>query len=232
MNTATSMNIQRIGDCFSIRGLNLPWQEVQHLGRQQSVPKKTQWDDTDQSQYFSYLQQGHVQLITYSVAGNDRILLNIHDGCIFREVLYFHLSAQHPVRLVAKSKSTLVNFHTSLLQDRQFITTFPHLLSNLVQSLSIKAGVFSSQLFEEALSPQTMICRHLFSLYQQGGAKNIVNPNMSQSELALTLGLHRSTVSRVLKNLRQAGIVDRFTRCVLEVNNLPELKSLYKYTER
>lgn len=231
MNTVYPMEIQRIGDCFSIRSLNVPWQEVLHLGQRQCISKGQQWDDADQKQEFSYLQQGHIQLITYSTADTDRILLNIYPDCIFREVLYLNPSAQHPVRLVAKSSCVVVNFPMSFLQNIDFITTYPHLISNLVQSLSIKAGAFSSQIFEEELSPRVMVCRHLFSLYQHGGGTAIVHPNISQSELALTLGLHRSTVSRVLKELRQVGILGRFTRCVLEVNNPAELQRLCAFSD-
>ncbi|GAB1410362.1 Crp/Fnr family transcriptional regulator [Desulfovibrionales bacterium] len=224
------MEIHRIGDCFSIRSLNLPWHEVLHLGQRQSILKGKQWNETDQNQQFSYLQHGHVQLITYSTSGSDRILLNIYSGCIFREVLHLNPSVHHPVRLVAKSDCVIVNFPMRLLRDKEFIATHPHLMSNLVQSLSIKAGAFSSQIFEEELRPSVLVCRHLFSLYQHGGANSMVNPNMSQSELALTLGLHRSTVSRVLKELRSADIVGRFTRCMLEVNNPAELLRLCAFS--
>ena len=74
-------------------------------------------------------------------------------------------------------------------------------MSNLVHSLGAKAGAFYSQITESVeLDPQTQVCRYLHRLADERRTR-VVNPGVSQSELALVLGLHRSTVCRIIRTL-------------------------------
>ena len=90
-------------------------------------------------------------------------------------------------------------------------------MSNLVHSLGAKAGAFYSQITESVeLDPQTQVCRYLHRLADERRTR-VVNPGVSQSELALVLGLHRSTVCRIIRTLRDRGVLGHFTRCSLEI---------------
>ena len=83
-------------------------------------------------------------------------------------------------------------------------------MSNLVHSLGAKAGAFYSQITESVeLDPQTQVCRYLHRLADERRTR-VVNPGVSQSELALVLGLHRSTVCRIIRTLRDRGVLGRF----------------------
>ena len=55
--------------------------------------------------------------------------------------------------------------------------------------------------------------------------------NWSQSELALVLGLHRSTVCRIIRTLRDRGVLGHFTRCSLEILDREALAELCNPSE-
>ena len=59
----------------------------------------------------------------------------------------------------------------------------------------------------------------------------VVNPGVSQSELALVLGLHRSTVCRIIRILRDRGVLGHFTRCSLEILDREALAELCNPSE-
>lgn len=223
--------ISKKDDCFFISELNSPWRKVLHLGQRQVVPKAYRWNASVKTEQFSFLHRGRVRLMAYAGGEHERILLNINAGCIFRELLFLHISPIHPVALVSLVECEIYNFSLHLLQDSAFISSYPHLFANLVQSLGIKAGTFASQIQDvEILNPQVMVCRYLHSVLRaQSGT--IVNHNTSQSELALMLGLHRSTVCRVLKELREQGVIGQFTRNTLEVLNNDKLNTYCQFEE-
>ena len=185
------------GPVFRIRDLNSPWRSVLHLGQRQMVGKSYQWEDDPETSTFSFLEKGRVRLLNLSETGKERIVLYIEPGCLFREIVLLHVSPSHPASLVALEPCEVYNF--PLLDDAEFVRRHPALMSNLVHSLGAKAGAFYSQITESVeLDPQTQVCRYLHRLADERRTR-VVNPGVSQSELALVLGLHRSTVCRIIR---------------------------------
>ena len=180
------------------------------------VGKSYQWEDDPETSTFSFLEKGRVRLLNLSETGKERIVLYIESGCLFREVVLLHVSPLHPASLVALEPCEVYNFPRTLLDDAEFVRHYPALMSNLVHSLGAKAGAFYSQITESVeLDPQTQVCRYLHRLAEERRTR-VVNPGVSQSELALVLGLHRSTVCRIIRTLRDRGVLGHFTRCSLE----------------
>ena len=201
------------GPVFRIRDLNSPWRSVLHLGQRQMVGKSYQWEDDPETSTFSFLEKGRVRLLNLSETGKERIVLYIEPGCLFREIVLLHVSPSHPASLVALEPCEVYNFPRTLLDDAEFVRRHPALMSNLVHSLGAKAGAFYSQITESVeLDPQTQVCRY-------------------QSELALVLGLHRSTVCRIIRTLRDRGVLGHFTRCSLEILDREALAELCNPSE-
>lgn len=209
---------------FHIRELNAPWRQVAHLGTRQKVPKGYLWVDSPDNTTFSFLDRGEVRLLSLSEGGKERIVLYVHAGCLFREIVFMHDSPLHPASLTAQEPCEVINFPRALLDDPAFGREYPALMSNLVHSLGAKAGAFFSQITERVeVPPQTQVCRYLHWLAEsrrEGAA------GCSQSELALVLGLHRSTVCRIVSDLRDMGILGAFTRNTLEILDAEALARL------
>lgn len=208
---------QKEGPVFSIRELNGVWRTVLHLGTRQHFPKSHCWMEDVDTDTFSFLNKGKVRLSSLTESGQERMLMNIEGGCIFREVGMLRIPSRHPANHIALEPCEVYAFPKALLHDEQFVRTYPTLLSNVVQSLAIKAAAFFSQLSETTqLEPREQVCRFLQRLADKRTALRF-NPGISQSEMAHMLGLHRSTVCRVLRELRNEGIIGRFTRLDLEI---------------
>ena len=198
---------------FRIRELNSPWRSVLHLGKRQKVAKSYRWPDDPDTDTFSFLEQGRVRLLNLSETGRERIVLYIEPGCLFREIVLLHVSSMHPASLVALEPCEVYSFPRTLLDDADFVRRHPALMSNLIHSLGAKAGAFYSQITESVeLDPQTQVCRYLHRLAEERRTR-VIDPGVSQSELALVLGLHRSTVCRIIRVLRDRGVLGHFTRC-------------------
>ena len=153
------------------------------------VGKSYQWEDDPETSTFSFLEKGRVRLLNLSETGKERIVLYIEPGCLFREIVLLHVSPSHPASLVALEPCEVYNFPRTLLDDAEFVRRHPALMSNLVHSLGAKAGAFYSQITESVeLDPQTQVCRYLHRLADERRTR-VVNPGVSQSELALVPGV-------------------------------------------
>lgn len=204
------------GPVFRLRELNGPWRSILHLGQRQVVKKGWQWAIATDT--FSFLHRGRVRLRNRPESGKERIILRIEQGCLFREVPFLHVSLLYPALFEAMEACEVYNFPRAWLQDPKFIHDYPELICNLVSSVAIKAGAFYCQLTERAdLSPKSLLCRSLLRMMRDKGGQTRFNPGISQSGMALHLGLHRSTICRILKELRDDGILGRFTPCMVEI---------------
>jgi len=218
------MHIQNFGtSSFHLREMNSAWRTVLHLGVQQKVQKSFLWhsgkDDT-----FSFIDKGCVRLECMNTAGRHRIIFSMESGCLFRDISIFSKSTNFTSTLVAMEESIIYNFPSSLIFDRAFICQYPELMSNLVTSLSQKGGALFSLLAEKNEQvPDEVICRYIEKLADKYGA-NTFNPNISQVDLALSVGMHRSTVCRVIKSLRMAGILGTFSKHKLEITDRKKLQ--------
>ncbi len=211
-----------------MKGQNNEWRTVLPLGDCKYINKGTIWTDfPDEEDTFSFLHRGLVRLSSLGENGIERIVLYIGEGCIFREL---SSTAPHNIAtFFAMEHCEIYNFPRRILQDMDFALKHPLLMMNLVQSLMQKAGAFFSQIDEKAtLSPEIIICRYLLRMTED---PLLPRPHFSQSDLARSLGLHRSTVCRVLHSLRERNILGDFTKKSLEILDKKALEDLCRFPE-
>lgn len=204
---------------FRIRDLNGPWREVIHCGKRMILPKNSIIRIAEEAMFY-FLNDGRIRLTGLSETGRERVVLMMESGVIFGEVPILHKSFDHFHSFQTLTKCDLIAFPKSLLEDVDFCREYPHLILNLLKSIGIKAGAFFGQLYDShLLDSRGMICRMLAQIWREQGRAGIITPNLSQTEMANILGIHRSSVCRVLKQLREEKIIGRFTRSCLEVYN-------------
>ena len=207
---------------FHLHEVNSIWRNVLHLGTQQKVPKHFSW--YGQADTFSFIDQGCVRLECISPSGRQRIAFFMGSGCLFRDISMFSEEINFASTLITTEESTVYHFPRSLIFDNKFICEHPELMSNLLFSLSKKGGVFFALLAEASEQvPDEVVCRYIETLAKKHNS-NIFSPNISQVDLALNLGMHRSTVCRVIKSLRTAGILGTFSRHQLEILDREKLQ--------
>ncbi|WP_273522584.1 Crp/Fnr family transcriptional regulator [Mailhella massiliensis] len=203
--------------------LNAPWRRVLHLAQRKSIRKgqsidiRTSLSGPDGRPYFYYVVSGKIRLSYVSRNGEERTILYAGPDTLMNV----------PSVLVGDEDNTLVTctedaevalFDSALLSDEDFASQYPDLMINLVHSLSVHMVIHSQRLAEASLSNSVaQVCRIILELSDRHGGRARFSPEMTQQELALLLGMHRTTLTRILCRLREGGVLGRFTRHDLEI---------------
>jgi len=180
-----------------------------------------------EAQRFYFLNRGSLRLSSLSSTGKERVIMYMEADNIFGEVVHLHESRVHCHSLRALEKIEVIGFPIGLLSDIDFCRHYPHLILNLVHSLGIKAGAFFCQISDVALlESHTQVCRMLYQIWKENGEPRVFDPGISQSDIADILGMHRSSLTRALRMLRDDGVIGVFSKKRLEVVNPQRLMEL------
>ena len=205
-----------------LEGVNTPWREVLHLGsvcrfsRNQMMPA-----GRDAGMYL--LTRGSVRIRYTTKTGHERHFLTLGQYCIVNELpaLAFDLPG---VSLHCLEGVEAWRFQSTLLEDPAFCSQYPHLMSNLLRYVARKLGTYFFCLSELGSGTSlSQLCTLLLLARNQQIA-------LSQSELGAMLGLHQTTVARMVRALRDEGVIGRFTKHALEVRNPERLRALAEPT--
>lgn len=208
---------------FAIEGVNTIWEDFFPNAPRLCFPKNCEISDLKEH-YFYLLTSGSVLLSCLAEDGQDRGVMLIGPGMLLGEVGKIHFSDVHVVSLRTRENCEVIQFPTAILDDDDFYVQHPKLAKNLVRSLAIKAGVFFVQLFDSGLVPVNVrVSRTIHRLWQENGKENTFCPAISQSEMAEMLGIHRSSLCRVINSLRNEGIIGVFTKSKLEIFDAEKL---------
>jgi len=196
------------------------------MGINRTIPKFFEFSGTEDD-YFYLLIRGNLRLSSFSSAGKERVIMYIESDNIFGELSLLHGTRIHEHILQAIEECEIVGFHKTMLSDTDFCRQYPHLILNLVRSIGIKAGTFFCQISESALyESQTKICRMIYHIWKENREQFDFDPKISQSEMANILGINRSSFTRVLRVLRDDGVIGHFFKRRIEIINPKKLMEL------
>ncbi len=211
---------------FTLHNANTAWRSILSLAHVQEVPKGYVWHNSGEQSTFSLLEKGTVRLYCHSHSSRERILLQMGEGCLFREVGLLYTGQRYSIRQEALTDCIVYNFPAKLLQSDVFIKEHPELIINVISTVGAKLGAVLSLLAESLKpSPEVMVGHYLLT-FAQTPPQQRMQQGISQGELALSLGLHRSTVCKVLRELRQEGVIGKVCRQQIEVFNTEYLQNL------
>lgn len=203
-----------------LREINSPWREILHQGRKLLLPRGHR--EACGGSHFYLILSGLVRLDFAERAGWCGSSLYMGPGCLFNEVPILHMDPVTHAEFICMLDTEAWAFPGDLLSDEEFFAEHPRLAINLMRSLAGKAdGFFTHLMYARGASALCRICGMLVRLAGAGGAQR-----MSQSELAMMLGLHPTTVARHVRTLRERGVIGAFTKSRLEVLDMDELHRL------
>ncbi len=211
---------------YALKEINSIWRNYLHLGKKQIVQKGFIWDRLNDENIF-FLDKGSIALNSISPQGHERISLRIESGCVFNETVIFSLcrDGHFGGGFIALEESIIYTFPAYII-NKNFLCDNPELLYNLLQSSTNKVSIFYSLLANTSgATALEVICRYIERLAQRYNT-NTFTPHFSQTELAISVGLHRSTVCRIIKELREEGVLGKFTKDNIEIL---DRKTLQKY---
>ncbi len=200
--------------------LNAPWREILHKGKKCLMPKGHR--ETCIGTQFFLIISGRVRLEFSGRTGWDNCSLHLGPGCLFNEATVLRKVSRSQLRFLCLEDTEAWSFPISLLHNEEFVAEYPKLYVNLAQSMAIKLSELL--LYLMYARGGSSLCRISGMLLKLSQSKN--PQKMSQSDVAMMLGLHPTTVARHMRTLRERGIIGVFTKNRLEVLNMPELQKL------
>lgn len=199
--------------------INSPWREILHKGRKHVFPKGHR--EVCGGEQFYLIISGLVRLDFMGRVSSSGASLYMGPGCLFNEIPALQAARTSQVGFFCTMPTEAWAFNADLLYDEEFISEYPRLIGNLMQSLAEKTSeLFLYLMYARGASSLSRICATLLHLTNNERLK------MAQCEMAMMLGLHPTTVARHMRHLREEGIIGTFTKNRLEVLDLPALQKL------
>jgi len=195
----------------------------------QVVKKGILFSEGEEAKGFYVILSGKVKLFKISPEGKEQILHIASAPDAFAEAALF-LEGKYPAFAEALSDSQLLFFPRR--EFIQLIERNPQLSINMIVSLSLFLKRFASLIEELSLKEvSSRIAKYVIDLSMRGAKEgkglNVVELDLSKTQLALKLGTISETLSRTLSKMKAKRIIDVQKNRILILNReaLEELAS-------
>ncbi|MHC1783858.1 MAG: Crp/Fnr family transcriptional regulator [Anaerolineaceae bacterium] len=210
------------------------WEQVSHLSIKRTYKKGSHIFDLDAPvNGVFFIKEGVIEIILYTEHGPEKVLFQVHAGCIFGEVSCFASGASEEAVAVARS-DCLLFFYPREVIEGTIASQYPRLLIEMIRSLALKIRMYTILMKDSLISnPFIRVCKMLVYLAAFKGIEPAASlkeirfePNMTQNDLARMLGIHRVTVTKAIARLKTQGVVERFSKTALVISNFTALCEL------
>lgn len=207
------------------------WGQITHLGTRKRIPKGSVilvMEAAIDGVY--YVAEGTVETILDTHTGPEKVLYRVGKGCVFGEVCCFAPGVNQEVFVKARTDCTLYFFKREIIEG-VIARDHPHLLLELIRILGHIVRMYAV-LLQDSLSLDffVRVCRFLVYLVRfkepdlaGKQVQVVVESGVTQSDMARLLGVHRVTVTKAVKKLKDQGIIRRFTKRELDIADFPRL---------
>jgi CRP-like cAMP-binding protein len=206
-----------------MRGMCACWAEVIHLGTRTVLQKdQTLFGRGERARGLYFNARGLLRFLSCDAEGREAILFYITENNLLGEAALFN---RMPVFAMfeAVEDCVLYYFDERTVKDR-ILPNYPHLVNNLIEYMAYKVGVLLHH-HCEIINPDVRgkVSRLLFDIVRHSGDANRASPRITQEEMATALGLHRATFSRIIRELKQEGILQKATKHEIVVRDMEAL---------
>ena len=204
---------------------NAIWQSIAHLGQKFFFPAGTIIRHNQYRGIF-YIQKGRVCLSYFSGKGKEVKALYYNQNAIFNEARTF--SVLNPdCTFVCVEDCELCFFSREIFKGTDFIRSYPHIIQNLLSTMGEKMLLHYYALTSlRADTDIVNVSRFILQLYREHGKKLTFNIAYSQQDIADILGVHRTTVARAIRKLKEDDILVRMSRYEIVISDLDGLKKV------
>lgn len=170
---------------------------------------------------------GVVQFYCTAHTGRERLVYNVGRNS-FANAGATATGSNRFLHLLARRKATLVKFDAYAIYDYDFIAKYPHLMVDLTQSMAKTTVLFSFRAYNMYFHECTSrVCKVLLDLTEEENSPRFQHMDtMTQNDIADFAGTHHVTVSRVLKKLREDGVLGEVTPSYVDVYDMARLRRL------
>ena len=211
-----------------LEDMNAPWSRLLHLATRYTYPKRYPLVLAGDDMFdFYYLAKGRLRIMHGAENGRERAMVYIGSGNVFNEATALAGFDDPDCRFYCMEDVELYRFPGTLLHDPRFVAEYPELIINLMVSMSTKVLVMHANLSETGGGTAVkQVSLFLCGLSRLHGDKLDFNPQMTQEELAIFLGMHRATLVRALRVLRGCGALLQLTKNRLRIGDLALLQKI------
>lgn len=208
-----------------IANLNLVWEEALDIASKLVYTKNTIIPHVEQQGVY-YIKKGKVRLSYISPSGQERIALTYDTHSIFNEARVF--AGYEPTGCFkCASDVELYLFPKKLLLKNSFITQYPDIVRNLLFTMGAKILLHYSFLTEMGTgSSMSQVSKFILSMSAQNNNNSIFPINMTQQEVCDLFGIHRATLARTLKRLKEMEAISHFTSRKVIITNRETLMNI------
>ena len=213
-----------------ISGLSLCWKDMLSLGTPRHIDKNTEFSFLMEKELrgkYSYNVRGSLYSIMMYYNGIKRLKMVINEGCLIYEAYCAAGGCENNVFHQAKTDVDLVCFDGRLLHSAEFQQKYPLLIANVLTSTSLKYIMFDALL--ECMYNKSAIEKvawYIDKLCENQQEECRVTPGLTQNEVASQLGISKASMTRVLTQLKEEGIIAGFTKKSIVITDKKSLKRL------
>lgn len=213
---------------------NLPQQEMKNFFINEIAPmghiksynkgQRIHYLDSSKAYQLAIVIDGKLKICTYTKDGIEKILFMLSPEEIFLEETLF--DSRIPVTPVPMEKSTIAFIPGNII--RNYINEFPQIYTFLFHSVLRKYKISIFQINDLLKrSPKSQVCSTIYRLIIQNDSEYSPILNITHENLANIIGCSRVTVTRVLKELKDEGIIDTSKQKITVIN----FKKIKKYSD-
>ncbi|MFI3270763.1 MAG: Crp/Fnr family transcriptional regulator [Pseudomonadota bacterium] len=219
---------------YTLQAISGQWDDVTHLGKEKCFLKGS-IVHYDKSEFF-YVKKGTIQLVYTSKDGRERVLVQYADKCIFAvaaifesaEFAFLHESDTVSWFFRCVTGVELTIFPSSLLLNKVFIAQYPELIINVMYTMSTVTHLAFMLLTSMQMQDvRGKVAKFILSI-EKSQHRDALIPNVSQTELATILGVHRGSVARAIAELRSRNIIGAFSKKSVVVLDSAMLRKIAK----
>lgn len=195
--------------------INGDWENLKECGNLKNYKKGTMIPA--KADTFYLLKSGIIRAVVTTSEGQDWTLLFQEKGCIFNEMGAL-LGGLDQLYYFCQTDVSVYSFDGRILTEEKFYANNPDKVINLITTLAVKEAISYSYTTELAhADAMGRVCQSLLALVHENQNQSVFSPDVTQAEIASMMGLHQTTVARVIKELRAQKVIGKFTKKCLEV---------------
>jgi CRP-like cAMP-binding protein len=157
-----------------------------------------------------FVTQGHVRVLIRANSGKELILRDIRDGEYFGELAAID-GLPRSAAIVAVTDAVIATMRPALFRD--LVHQHPDVCDRLLVLLASQIRMLANRVNEQGtLDVRARIYAELLRLARparEGEAKAVISPPPTHAELAARVSTHREAITRELKSLERAGLLER-----------------------
>ena len=213
----------------TLPGINREWAGACRFGTRISWKKGTYFNPYVGEKSFYYLGAGRLIILHGAANGQVRNLLCMHAGSLLNlaHVLGSSLTTfiDEECRFYCLTEVTAWRFPGKLLDDREFISQHPDLIINLMQSLGVRLLLMHNTVSSTGNGDTAVrLARFCFNMYASSQGSLAIPLDMPLTELANLLGMHRISLFRAIRRLKDAGALQSLTRGEIVIRDVAALR--------